>query len=101
MVHSSFVSFCSSDPLSDGPFLLCIGLLWFIPLLPHFGHAAVYLEQKDPLAYTGPEHHAAKLFRHKNDFVRLIPIKKALAFSRTAGTVRETQGMRLSSSGIQ
>ncbi|KAG5188285.1 hypothetical protein JKP88DRAFT_304976 [Tribonema minus] len=53
----------------------------------------LYLEQKDPLAYTGPEHHAAQLFRHKNEFVRLIPIKKALAFRRTAGTVRETQDL--------
>jgi hypothetical protein len=52
----------------------------------------VYLEQKDPLAYTGPEHHAALMFQDKNNFARLIPIKKALAFRRTAGTIRETQG---------
>jgi hypothetical protein len=58
----------------------------------HRATYTVYLEQKDPLAYTGPEHHAALMFQDKNNFARLIPIKKALAFRRAAGTIRETQG---------
>lgn len=49
----------------------------------------IYLDLKDPLSYTAPEHYAHQLFNDKQSFVKLGPVKKSLSIQRRAGAVRE------------
>jgi hypothetical protein len=44
----------------------------------------LYLEAKDPLTFSGPEHYAHTLMTDKNSFTRLLPIKKSLSLERKA-----------------
>jgi hypothetical protein len=42
----------------------------------------IYLEAKDPLAYSGPEFYANNQMKEKQTFVRLIPLKRSLALEK-------------------
>jgi hypothetical protein len=42
----------------------------------------LYLEAKDPLTFSGPEHYAYSHMMDKNSFVRLVPVKKSLSLDR-------------------
>jgi len=49
----------------------------------------IYLDRKDEFSYTGTEHFLYHGFQKAETFVRLIPIKKALAFERAKGGIKE------------
>jgi hypothetical protein len=46
----------------------------------------VYLDAKDPLNFTGPEHYAYSQMEDRKSFVRLLPINRSLALERRMKT---------------
>jgi hypothetical protein len=42
----------------------------------------IYLDVKDPLSFSGPEHFALTQMADKQTFVRLLPIKRSLSLER-------------------
>jgi hypothetical protein len=46
----------------------------------------VYLDAKDPLNFTGPEHYAYSQMKERKAFVHLLPINRSLALERRMKT---------------
>ena len=42
----------------------------------------IFLDEKDPLSFSGPEHYAFTQMQDKQKFIRLIPIKQSLSLER-------------------
>merc|ERR1711871_478095 len=42
----------------------------------------IFLDEKDPLSFSGPEHYAFTQMQDKQKFIRLMPIKKSLSLER-------------------
>ena len=55
----------------------------------------IYLDLKDPLSFSGPEHFAFAQMKDKQTFIKLLPIKRSLSLERKS--TQEGEGVSLES----